>query len=843
MVSRPLLAVVITAITVAAVLLGTQSTPALAVCGGLANSSDVPICEGGSGTFLPAFNKVGEASWPNWLKIILYLVGLLWTFSGIGIITDVFMEAIEIITSDDKEILVQGADGNMHPVSVKVWNPTIANLSLMALGSSAPEIILSLIEIVVSNDFFAGALGPSTIVGSAAFNLFVIIAVCITAIPKGETRRLENFGVFIVTALFSLFAYIWLILILVVISPNVIELWEGLVTLFFFPVLLGLSYAADKGYLSWFKRRNDADNVSVVEFQEEGKEPIVFHHNFDSNLIIDEVARCKSVSNGDKANYISSQRLDPNTKSRAWFRVNATRRLVGSHAIMPDYEKAHQQDNEIKGALFGTEQDAVSGKQYFYLLSTKKSVPEGAGHVSLEIGRVGAEDTEAFVSYYTKGVTATMGTDFEETKGILTFAPGEIIKTVDVKIIDDDEEEDDEVFLFHIHEPSSGYVVHPSRCTSHVVIIDDDHPGSFEFEFGAISCRENCGQITIPVIRVGGSKGKIGVRYHTSDGKAFAPHDYFEAKGALEFEDGELEKVICVKIVDDNEFEEDEDFKVVLEEVDGVKLGLKKTCTVTILNEDGITSVKEKIASLLNINLHRFRVGGKTWKGQFADAIEWPERGSGKLAIFMHIINLPWKIIAACIPPTLFGRGWVAFTCALMVIGIVTAIIGDIASLMGCAMGLKDSVTAITFVALGTSLPDTFASKTAAIASKTADAAVTNVTGSNSVNVFLGLGLSWAIASIYWTIVKATDKWVETVPSCISSQYPNGAFWVPAGDLAFSVIVFSVCCVLCLLTLLLRRFALGYELGGKYTKPTAVFFVFLWLVYVLLSSFKTYEYF
>ena len=29
----------------------------------------------------------------------------------------------------------------------------------------------------------AGPLGPSTIVGSAAFNMFVILAICITAIP------------------------------------------------------------------------------------------------------------------------------------------------------------------------------------------------------------------------------------------------------------------------------------------------------------------------------------------------------------------------------------------------------------------------------------------------------------------------------------------------------------------------------------------------------------------------------------------------------------------------------------------------------------------------------------
>lgn len=60
-------------------------------------------------------------------------------------------------------------------------------------------------------------------------------------------------------------------------------------------------------------------------------------------------------------------------------------------------------------------------------------------------------------------------------------------------------------------------------------------------------------------------------------------------------------------------------------------------------------------------------------------------------------------------------------------------------------------MTAITFVALGTSLPDLFASKTAATMEKYADSAIGNVTGSNSVNVFLGLGFAWVVAAIYWT--------------------------------------------------------------------------------------------
>ena len=59
--------------------------------------------------------------------------------------------------------------------------------------------------------------------------------------------------------------------------------------------------------------------------------------------------------------------------------------------------------------------------------------------------------------------------------------------------------------------------------------------------------------------------------------------------------------------------------------------------------------------------------------------------------------------------------GWACFVVSITMIGLMTALIGDLASHFGCTVGLKDSVNALSLVALGTSLPDTFASKSAAI--------------------------------------------------------------------------------------------------------------------------------
>lgn len=93
----------------------------------------------------------------------------------------------------------------------------------MALGSSAPEILLSVIETTGNFGQCPGELGASTIVGSAAFNLLVIAGVSIYAVseendtdddrdmstPDG-VKKIQDMGVFAITCSFSLWAYIWL---------------------------------------------------------------------------------------------------------------------------------------------------------------------------------------------------------------------------------------------------------------------------------------------------------------------------------------------------------------------------------------------------------------------------------------------------------------------------------------------------------------------------------------------------------------------------------------------------------------------------------------------------------
>ena len=78
-----------------------------------------------------------------------YFFFLMWLFVGISIIADIFMEAIEAITSVTERVEVWDKNHKKKFfVERPVWNATIANLSLMALGSSAPEILLNVLETV-----------------------------------------------------------------------------------------------------------------------------------------------------------------------------------------------------------------------------------------------------------------------------------------------------------------------------------------------------------------------------------------------------------------------------------------------------------------------------------------------------------------------------------------------------------------------------------------------------------------------------------------------------------------------------------------------------------------------
>ena len=215
--------------------------------------------------------------WNKTLRGILYLLCMGYFFVGIAIASDIFMNSIEAMTSKERVVTrFDKTKNEMIQFNVRIWNETVANLTLMALGSSAPEIMLATIESCIrlgEGNSPKDSLGTFTIIGSAAFNLLIITSVCISSVPQNNVKSIREFGVFLLTSVWSMWAYIWMLLVVRYISPGVITPWEAWVTLGYMPLFVFLAYCQDNGWWCSCRKRKE------VEQEDEEKDELVIHAN------------------------------------------------------------------------------------------------------------------------------------------------------------------------------------------------------------------------------------------------------------------------------------------------------------------------------------------------------------------------------------------------------------------------------------------------------------------------------------------------------------------------------------------------------------------------------------
>jgi solute carrier family 8 (sodium/calcium exchanger) len=827
-------------------------------------------CPGGGGLLLPLFRS--EVEWFVGARTVLYGFFLAYMLLGIMLISDIFMAAIEEITGQEVEKTIVNSKGETSTASVKVWNDTMANLTLMALGSSAPEILLSVVELFQQN-FYSGRLGSSTIVGSAAFNLFVITAVCISSIPAGEVRYIAEVPVYCVTLTWSLLAYIWVLVVVQINTPEMVDIWEAIATLGGMPILLAMAFAADKGKICGCVAIDDDRKVSPGGDDTTALVDGVVPGGADDEEARDEIARilkhCQDKY-GDRAEEKAVERIiklkasSAHIKSRAYYRVLATRGMVGGQRALKRTITAHGAPLSSKVrksvAAMASDGDDDEGTIVIEFAAPFYSCLESEGSLEVHVIRSGPTDNVCQVHYKTRDGTAIAGEDFTFSEGDLIFQQGEVEAIIEIPIIDDDSHEPDEDFFIDLSNPSSkGLPIKLGEVSAAVVtIIDDDDPGVLYFAEDDFFATEAEGVAKIWVARKDGCSANVSCMYYTQDGTAVEGKDYEEKRGRIEFLKGETRKNIDIKILNDVKYKKDVLFKVYLEHpTGGAKFEAKSgdQCLTTVhvseakSNQSKIDSLYKHMRTMMTED--EVKLGKESWQEQFIGALyvngsKEDQESASKMDYVWHLFAIPFKLLFALTPPPSFCNGYPCFLVSLGFIACFTAFMGDAASLFGCVVGSPDEMTAITFVALGTSLPDTFASKTAAVNEPFADASVGNVTGSNSVNVFLGLGLAWTIGTIYWSFEGASAAWknkykntiVPATGQKLLDVYPNGGFHVMAGSLSFSVGVFvSLACVGSI-ALYVRRVKEGGELGGKSQSQfvSSVFFVLLWVTYITANA-------
>ena len=492
--------------------------------------------------------------------------------------------SIEVITSGKRIVVKQDAySGEFVQVKVPVWNPTVANLTLMALGSSAPEILLNVIETVSTLGDTPGELGPSTIVGSAAFNFLIISGISIYAVndkndnreksvldaeglPRG-VKKVADTGVFAITTCWSIIAYIWLYVVLL---DKIVEEWEAYLTLGFFFLLIIMAYIADCLRRKTIQEREDTkygehavadENVANIKAQELSRVSVMTAMQFYEKLLPIEAGKAPDKKD-EQVTSEMKEFLNINFGTTRISEVNKDllkeklegpaliERIVHRKAVAMNKPKEAiakyeviRRENRAASSLADHQCNANYGFSCLHY-----SVSEACGAIKVKV--LNKTKKPGKVRVRTVDGDAEAGKDYEAVDKILPFNNGQLEGEVSIKIVDDDNWEPDEDFYVELIDPSTNLRLVGEDTRTRITILDDDKPGMLAFEEKkVIKHPANEGECNVRIKRVNGSDGKISVKFKTiplgsGTQQARAGTDFEQTSGELIFEHNETQKEI-----------------------------------------------------------------------------------------------------------------------------------------------------------------------------------------------------------------------------------------------------------------------------------------------------------
>lgn len=198
------------------------------------------------------------------------------------------------------------------------------------------------------------------------------------------------------------------------------------------------------------------------------------------------------------------------------------------------------------------------------------------------------------VSYATVAGTATPGSDYSTTSGILSFAAGETTKTVSVPVLGDLTPEFDETLRLVLSNPTGGSVISSTAGDATIAITTDDgtpQPPTIGFLTTTVAVVEGGSGMRSPVpltVRLLQPEAEdVTVQYSAVSGSAASGTDFVAASGTVTIPAGSTEATFNVTVIGDAVAEPNEQFSVRLSNATAGAVIDQATATVTITNDDG----------------------------------------------------------------------------------------------------------------------------------------------------------------------------------------------------------------------------------------------------------------
>jgi hypothetical protein len=208
----------------------------------------------------------------------------------------------------------------------------------------------------------------------------------------------------------------------------------------------------------------------------------------------------------------------------------------------------------------------------------------GARPIAFTVSLSMAYDVPVTIHYATANSTATAGSDYQTSSGILLIPAGQISGTITLQVSGDRLPEPIETFFVNLSNPNCGVITDDQGVGS----IVDNEPRITISDVSRLEGRNrNSTLITFTVTLSSAYDQPVTMSYRTVNGTATtANSDYVAKSGTLTFAPGETTKTISIEVKGDSKREANETFYLDLFGLSSNALFTKNRGLGTILNDD-----------------------------------------------------------------------------------------------------------------------------------------------------------------------------------------------------------------------------------------------------------------